>query len=442
MADSSIENLYEIFLRHPQICTDTRNIISGSVFFALKGEYFNGNLFASEALSRGAAFAIVDEKEFATFENIILVEDVLQTLQELARHHRQVLGKKKLRVFALTGSNGKTTTKELIARVLAKEFKTHFTKGNLNNHIGVPLTMLQLTEEHEMAVIEMGANHLKEIELLCSIAQPDFGLITNIGLAHLEGFGGEDGVLIGKTELFSALAKCGGTAFVFADDERIIKQSSSLKTILYGTKENAEVKGKLISAEPFVKFEWGAKEIAMHAVQTKLVGIYNLPNLVAACAVGNYFAIGEKEIDEAISFYSPDNNRSQLMQFGSNTLLLDAYNANPSSMKVAIENFAKMKGEKKMIVLGDMFELGETSQKEHQNIVNLIGEKIPEATVVLVGELFAKTKYKYNSIKFPDSKTAAEWMKNNLQENSLILIKGSRGMKMEQCANVLLPQGH
>ena len=262
MINSSTEKLYQLFLRHPQVCTDTRNVIPGSIYFALKGGNFNGNLFAEEALSKGAAFAVVDEKEFVRNEKYFLVDDVLSALQNLARYHRQILGQKKLRVFALTGSNGKTTTKELLARVLSKKFKTLFTQGNLNNHIGVPLTLLQLTDEHEMAVIEMGANHQKEIELLCSIAEPDFGLITNIGLAHLEGFGGPEGVFIGKMELFVALEKRGGTALVFSDDERIVERAKSLKHISYGTNENAEVKGKLIASDPFVRFAWQTKEIS------------------------------------------------------------------------------------------------------------------------------------------------------------------------------------
>ncbi|HET6991999.1 MAG TPA: UDP-N-acetylmuramoyl-tripeptide--D-alanyl-D-alanine ligase, partial [Bacteroidia bacterium] len=322
MTDSRTEKLYDIFLRHPQVCTDTRNIIPGSIFFALKGGNFNGNTFAKEALSRGAALAVIDEKEYSDNENCFLVDDVLTALQNLARHHRQVLGKKKLRVFALTGSNGKTTTKELLARVLSKKFNTLFTKGNLNNHIGVPLTLLQLTAEHEMAVIEMGANHRKEIELLCSIAEPDFGLITNVGLAHLEGFGGAEGVLIGKTELFIDLKKRNGTAFALADDQRIVERASSLKHITYGTVDNSEVKGKLIAADPFVRFEWQANGIANHEVKTQMVGAYNLPNLIAACAAGFYFKIDTKEIDDAIASYAPDNNRSQVVKSGTNTILL------------------------------------------------------------------------------------------------------------------------
>jgi UDP-N-acetylmuramoyl-tripeptide--D-alanyl-D-alanine ligase len=438
MEFTTTEKLYNLFLRHPHISTDTRTIIPESIFFALKGGNFNGNLFAKDALLKGAALAVVDEKEFADNEKSFLVENVLTALQNLARYHRQVLGRKKLRVFALTGSNGKTTTKELLARVLAKKFNTLFTQGNLNNHIGVPLTLLRLTEEHEMAVIEMGANHQGEIALLSSIAEPDFGLITNVGLAHLEGFGGAEGVLKGKTELFRDLEKRNGRVFVFADDERILNSISSLKGTLYGTESFADVSGKLIAADPFVRFEWSSYNVPKHEVQTQMVGAYNVPNLIAACAVGNAFGIDKKEIDEAISSYAPENKRSQLEKHGSNSLILDFYNANPSSMAVAIENISKMPAEKKMVMLGDMFELGETSAAEHQKIINLIGEKIPAAMVVLVGKLFSETKYKYGAKKFPDSITAAEWLKNNLPENSLILIKGSRGMKMEQCADVLM----
>ncbi|MEO5642011.1 MAG: UDP-N-acetylmuramoyl-tripeptide--D-alanyl-D-alanine ligase [Bacteroidia bacterium] len=432
------EKLYSIFLQHPKISTDTRNIIAGSIFFALKGGNFNGNLFAKDALAKGAAYAVIDEMEAGDGEAFLVVEDVLTALQNLARYHRQQLGKKGLRVFGLTGSNGKTTTKELLARVLSKKFNTLFTEGNLNNHIGVPLTLLQLNEAHEMAVIEMGANHQKEIELLSSIAEPDFGLITNVGLAHLEGFGGAEGVLIGKTELFIALAERSGFAFVLSDDERIVHRAAELKQLTYGTKGNADVNGKLISADPFVKFEWSAPAIESHEVQTKMAGAYNLPNLIAACAVGFHFGIEAKEIDDAIASYAPSNARSQLETRGSNSMLLDCYNANPSSMAAAIENMSKMPAKKKILVLGDMFELGDAAAKEHQQVVNLIGEKVPDSTVVLVGKLFANTKYRYNSVKFDDATAAAEWMKKNMPENALILIKGSRGMKMEVIGNVLI----
>jgi len=438
MEFTNTEKLYEIFLLHPQVCTDTRNVQKGSVFFALKGSNFNGNLFAKEALLKGAAYVVVDEIQETKSENFIFVEDALTALQNLAQYHRKKLGQKKLKVLALTGSNGKTTTKELIARVLSKKFKTHFTSGNLNNHIGVPLTLLQLNESHEIAVIEMGANHQKEIEFLCAITEPDFGLITNVGMAHLEGFGGPQGVLLGKTELFSNLSKNGGFAFVMSDDPRLLERAGDIAKQTYGTNNDATIKGNLIEANPFVVFEWQGNKIAKHSVRTQIIGDYNFMNLIAACAVGNYFEIDEKEIDDAIASYVPDNNRSQLINCGTNTLVLDAYNANPSSMIAAIDNLARMKNEKKIIILGDMFELGEESTYQHQQIVNLIAEKIPAATLLLVGELFSKTKYKYNSIKFSDSKSAAIWIGINFPSNSLILIKGSRGVKMERCADVLM----
>jgi UDP-N-acetylmuramoyl-tripeptide--D-alanyl-D-alanine ligase len=438
MEFTNTEKLYEIFLLHPQVCTDTRNVQKGSIFFALKGSNFNGNIFAKEALLKGAAYVVVDEIQETKSENFIFVEDALTALQNLAQYHRKKLGKKKLKVLALTGSNGKTTTKELIARVLSKKFKTHFTSGNLNNHIGVPLTLLQLNESHEIAVIEMGANHQKEIEFLCAITEPDFGLITNVGMAHLEGFGGPQGVLLGKTELFSNLLKNGGFAFLMSDDTRLVERAGDIAKQTYGTNNDATIKGNLIEANPFVVFEWQGNKIAKHTVKTQMIGDYNVTNLIAACAVGNYFEIDEKEIDDAIASYVPDNNRSQLIKSGTNTLVLDAYNANPSSMIAAIDNLARMKNEKKIIILGDMFELGEESTYQHQQIINLIAEKIPAATLLLVGELFSKTKYKYNSIKFSDSKSAASWIGINFPSNSLILIKGSRGVKMERCADVLM----
>lgn len=427
---TSTEQLYAIFCRQPSVCTDTRAIIPGSIFFALKGENFNGNAFAAEALKKGAAYAVIDEAEFAG-ENTLLVNDVLEALQELAKHHRNALGKNGLRVFGLTGSNGKTTTKELLARVLAKKFNTLFTQGNLNNHIGVPLTLLQLKAAHEMAVIEMGANHQKEIELLSSICDPDFGLITNVGLAHLEGFGGAEGVLKGKTELFTHLRNKNGIALVLADDERVMKISEGMQRLTYGTDENSEVKGILISADPFVRFAWEANGIARHEVQTQMAGSYNLPNLLAACAAGVHFGISASDIDEALASYSPSNARSQLEKRGSNTLILDCYNANPSSMAAAIDNLSKLSAERKIIVLGDMFELGESAAEEHQRVTDLIGEKLKGATVLLVGKLFGATRGYAQMIRLPDANAAAEWVKNNQPENSLILVKGSRGMKME-----------
>ncbi|HLG03173.1 MAG TPA: UDP-N-acetylmuramoyl-tripeptide--D-alanyl-D-alanine ligase [Bacteroidia bacterium] len=436
MAFVSTEELYTIFLRYPKISTDTRAIQPGSIFFALRGANFNGNLFVKEALEKGAAYAVADEIR-GKDDRVLPVPDVLFALQELGRHHREQLGKKGLKVLALTGSNGKTTTKELLARVLSRKFRTLFTEGNLNNQIGVPLTLLRLTTMHEMAVIEMGANHRGEIAMLCTILFPDYGLITNIGLAHLEGFGGPEGVLKGKTELFRFLEKRDGTAFVFADDPNLVDAAQKLNTLTYGTGEDAAISGKLLSTDPFVKFEW-KKYGERYTVQTQLLGGYNLPNLLAACAVGSYFAIPPEQINEAIAAYIPSNTRSQLEEAGTNTLILDYYNANPSSMEAAIENFAKIPAEKKLLILGDMFELGEVAAAEHQRIVDLAGEKVPGAMMLLIGKLFAATEDDFNTVRLPDAVTAAEWLQTNMPENTLILIKGSRGMKLEQCADVLM----
>jgi UDP-N-acetylmuramoyl-tripeptide--D-alanyl-D-alanine ligase len=426
---NNTDKLYQLFLRHPLVSTDTRKIIPGSIFFALKGENFNGNKFAAEALSKGAAYAVIDEEEFSAGAQMILVEEVLRALQDLANHHRRELRKKGLKVFGLTGSNGKTTTKELLARVLSKKFNTLFTEGNLNNHIGVPLTLLRLTDQHEMAVIEMGANHIGEIAALCEIAEPDFGLITNIGLAHLEGFGGAEGVLKGKTELFRFLEKHNGTAFVFADDERLIDASKTISQIFYGTTEKPKIHGRLISSDPFVKFEWTSGE-QTHVVQTHLAGGYNLPNLIAACAAGNCFGIPDEAINESIASYVPSNNRSQIEHRGTNTVILDCYNANPSSMAVAIENVAKMPSKRKILILGDMFELGESSAIEHQRIATAALEKVKGETVILVGKHFSRVNAA-GSILLPDAAAVLEWLKKNPPEDALILVKGSRGMKME-----------
>jgi UDP-N-acetylmuramoyl-tripeptide--D-alanyl-D-alanine ligase len=437
MTFTTIEQLYAIFLQHREISTDTRKILPGSIFFALKGQNFNGNTFAAEALEKGAAYAVIDEPAYAKGDKTLLVEDVLETLQELAHYHREKLGRKGLVVFALTGSNGKTTTKELLARVLGKKFKTLSTEGNLNNHIGVPLTLLRLDETHEMAVIEMGANHKGEIAKLCEIAEPEYGMITNIGLAHLEGFGSPNGIVRGKTELFRYLEENHGDALVLADDERLIQHGLGIRNVLYGTTSNAEVRGSLISADPYVHFEWGTKEAAPHEVQTQLAGAYNLPNLLAACAAGHYFEIPVAEIDEAISSYTPSNNRSQIEKCGSNTVILDCYNANPSSMEAALSNISKMPAQNKILVLGDMFELGDAAKTEHQKVVDFIAQEMPDAITVLVGKLFASTSPNSEVHRLPTTEAATEWIKEHKPENSVILIKGSRGMKMEQVAEAI-----
>lgn len=434
---TTTQTLYGHFLAHPQVSTDTRNIVPDCLFFALKGANFNGNRFAAAALEQGAAFAVVDEPEAVTDARCLLVADVLASLQDLARHHRSALGANGLRVIGLTGSNGKTTTKELVARVLSQQFRTHFTLGNLNNHIGVPLTLLQLTSAHEVAVIEMGANHQREIDALSRIAVPDFGLITNIGLAHLEGFGGPEGVLKGKTELFQFLAETGGTAFLLADEARLSGWRDRLPVHTYGSTPDAEVHGELLAADPFVRFRWQAGGGAWHEVQTQLAGAYNVPNLLAAACIGGAFGISAAAINVALESYVPDNNRSQLVQRGNLRLLLDAYNANPSSMEAAVINAAGLAAAEKLLVLGDMFELGDVAAVEHQRITDLLAKLLPTARVLLVGAHFAATQDACGFVRLPDSAAAAAWVAANRPQQGLVLIKGSRGMKMERVSDVL-----
>jgi UDP-N-acetylmuramoyl-tripeptide--D-alanyl-D-alanine ligase len=434
---TTTEQLYEVFRTNPLISTDTRNIFPGCIFFALKGGNFNGNKFTAEALVKGAAYAVVDEHQYVSSERCLLVEDVLKALQDLAAHHRKILGASGLKVIALTGSNGKTTTKELMARVLEKKYNVLFTDGNLNNHIGVPLTLLRLNPSHEIAVIEMGANHQGEIRDLCAIADPDFGLITNIGLAHLEGFGGEEGVFKGKTEMFVHLAKKNAFAFLLEDEVRLFHFKSQLKHMTYGLSVTADVQGAIFDNTEFVQYEWHAADVPKRDVRTQMIGSYNLPNMLAAIAVGLYFDISPDHIDEAIASYVPDNNRSQLEKRGSNTLILDCYNANPSSMIAAIENMAVTPAKNKVLILGDMFELGDSSASEHQRIVNFLGEKTPDAVVIIVGKHFAATTDGCNFRRMKDAEEVRLWLDENTPTESLILIKGSRGMKMEICAEAI-----
>jgi UDP-N-acetylmuramoyl-tripeptide--D-alanyl-D-alanine ligase len=429
---TSITQLYRIYQSHPAISTDTRTISSGCIFFALKGGNFNGNKFAAEALSKGAAYAVVDEADAVVSESCLLVEDVLIALQNLAKHHRISLGKNGLRVVALTGSNGKTTTKELLARVLSARYKTLATEGNLNNHIGVPLTLLKLKAEHEVAVIEMGANHQKEIEMLCEIAQPDFGLITNIGLAHLEGFGGPEGVFKGKTEMFRHLIAHNGFAFLLEDEPRVHAFKNQIPHLTYGLAATADIAGELIPGHEFVHYRWKNTDGRVFEVHSQMIGSYNLPNMLAATACGIKLGVAPEEINRAISEYVPTNNRSQIEKRGSNTFILDYYNANPSSMIAAIENMAVTPAKNKMLILGDMFELGESTATEHQYIVNLVAAKIPDAKVILVGDNFAATNCNPAYMKINSAEEAGFYLRKEIAEEYLILIKGSRGMKMEK----------
>ncbi len=422
--NNNTEKIYELYSKAYKVSTDTRSIEKDSIFFALKGATFNGNRFAQQALERGAKAAVVDEAGYVTSEKTILVDDVLEALQDLARYHRRKL---KTLIIGLTGSNGKTTTKELMTCVLSKKFNTHATKGNLNNHIGVPLTLLSILPDHEMAVVEMGANHQKEIEMLCRIAEPDYGYITNFGKAHLEGFGGIEGVIKGKTELYQYLKREKKKVLINLDDPIQIKKSKGIKGYSFG-KEKGDIIVKLIENQsPFITVFYKGLEI-----QTQLVGTYNFTNVASAIAIGNYFEIRKEIIQEAIEEYVPENNRSQLIEKGKKQILLDAYNANPSSMQVALRNFSKVEG-KKSVILGDMFELGKYAAEEHQKIVDLALENEFDQ-IIVVGNHFHEIQKEI--IRFSSTDELIEYLKRN-HVNNKILIKGSRGMKLETILDYL-----
>jgi len=422
-----IEDIYNIYQRHPSIQTDTRKLKAGDIFFALKGPNFNGNAFAKQAIDNGAACVVIDEKEYEIPGKTFLVPDVLLALQQLALHHRKQFD---FPFIAITGSNGKTTTKELIHAVLSSKFKTYTTEGNLNNHIGVPLTILKIKPDAQMAVIEMGANHLKEITGYCQIALPTHGLITNCGKAHLEGFGSEEGVRKGKGELFDHLRTLThGFAFVMWDYDYLREMSKGISGIIkYGTKDNDHVIGKIIPSETFLKAQI-TQGLDDGIITTQLVGDYNLPNVLAAVTVGKFFEVPENKIRSAIENYVPSNSRSQLIEKGSNKIILDAYNANPSSMKLAIENFAKKNSENKILMLGAMAELGKESLQEHQRIIDLV-KKYPWKQVAFVGGDFLKLSHPF--LSFENSLKAKEWFVNQHFQNSYILVKGSRSMEMEK----------
>ncbi len=431
---TSISELYELFLQNSIVCTDTRNIIPGSIFFALKGENFNANTFAAEAIEKGSVFAVIDEPEYKKGENFLLVNDVLKSLQNLAEHHRRQL---KIPVIGITGTNGKTTTKELINSVLKEKYKCFATKGNLNNHIGVPLSLLSLTKEHEVAVIEMGASKPGDIEELCNIAFPDYGIITNIGRAHLEGMGGFEGVLKTKTELFKHIKLHGKLVFVNVDDELLMENAKGFETFTCGKNESADVVGELVSGDEELVVKWNTKNNMVETIaNSHLPGSYNFPNIMAAICIGTYFGLSKEQINKGIENYIPTNNRSQVIKSGSNTILMDAYNANPSSVEAALENFNRIKAEKKSIILGEMLELGETSQKEHEHIIALI-EKMELTQTYFVGNNFLSLREKFQKHSyFKDVSELLEFLKKSPIHNSFILIKGSRGNKLERLSEV------
>lgn len=421
----TIEQLYELYLQHPSVQTDTRKLKEGDIFFALSGPNFNGNDFAKQAIDAGAAYAIVDQDIANTGDQILRTDNVLNTLQLLAKHHREQFT---IPFIAITGSNGKTTTKELVSTVLSSHYKTSSTQGNLNNHIGVPLTLLQIRHDAEMAVIEMGANHQKEIKSYCDYAEPTHGIITNCGKAHLEGFGGEEGVRKGKGELFDYLRTNDGTAFIFNDYEYLRKMSKGISPVVsYGTAEG-DVTGIALPAEIFLAVQLtGIAEDGI--IKTHLTGDYNLPNVLCAVTVGKHFNVPVEKIIQSIENYVPGNSRSQMVVKGSNHIILDAYNANPSSMKAAIENIAKMQANRKILMLGAMMELGEESIAEHKKIIELIGDYHWDK-VVLVGGDFGKSNHPY--IFLNNSSEAGNWLKEQSPEDAYILIKGSRSMHMEK----------
>jgi UDP-N-acetylmuramoyl-tripeptide--D-alanyl-D-alanine ligase len=419
-----IAALYRIYLQHPHVATDTRKLTRGSLYFALKGSNFNGNQFAKQALEMGAAYAIIDEPIDSSDARLIQVNNALETLQQLAGFHRKQL---KIPVLAITGSNGKTTTKELVSTVLSSHFRTYTTVGNLNNHIGIPLTLLSIGLDAEMAVIEMGANHQQEIAGYCTYVEPTHGIITNCGKAHLEGFGGIAGVRKGKGELYDFLSGHDGTAFVYSDYDYLQQMSLSIPHIVWYGSNRGLIQGKEISSTPFLTIQTtGALELKL---TTQLVGSYNLPNVLCAVTVGHFFGVPPEKIQQAIENYAPTNSRSQWMNWHGNQVILDAYNANPSSMKLAIENFSRQPGERKILLLGAMKELGEDSWEEHRALVELI-QSLHFNEVILVGGDFRLIQHPFRY--FEHSADAGKWLREQHLQDALLLVKGSRSMQMEK----------
>lgn len=425
-----ISHIHNLFLKCNAVSIDTRKIEPNSMFVAIKGDNFDANTFAKEALEKGASYVIIDNEDYFIDQRTVLVENSLTALQELAKYHRQYL---KLPIIALTGSNGKTTTKELINVVLSKKFNTKATIGNLNNHIGVPLTLLSFTSETQMGIVEMGANHKKEIEFLCELAKPDFGYITNFGKAHLEGFGGVEGVIQGKSEMYDYLSKNNKMAFINLEDSIQVEKSKKMNFYSFGVnKEKADVNINSVTANPFVEISF-----SNFLIKTHLIGLYNSNNINAALTIGKYFGVDDLAIKEALEGYIPENNRSQLLSKGTNRIILDAYNANPSSMAVAVENFLQLDNANKIMVLGDMFELGVESNQEHKAIVNsLLNAK--EVVCFFIGkEFYVNQIHKSNFYFYETFESFSDFLKNFKIQNSSILIKGSRGMALERTLSFL-----
>ncbi|MFN2261761.1 MAG: UDP-N-acetylmuramoyl-tripeptide--D-alanyl-D-alanine ligase [Psychroflexus sp.] len=425
--EKNLNEIYSTFNESIGVCTDTRTLKKNQVFFALRGENFDGHNFVEKALKKGASKAVIDDSDFEN-ENTILVENVLETLQKLANYHRKVLD---IPIIAITGSNGKTTTKKLVSEVLSTEFKIKATQGNLNNHIGVPLTLLSFTHDIEIGIVEMGANHQKEIDFLCKIAEPSYGYITNFGKAHLEGFGGIEGVIKGKSELYDFLIENKGLIFLNRDDDIQVEKAIDHKHYSIGESHLSDCNVNFIEADPYVKVEYEN----MH-ISSQLTGTYNFKNISAGIGVGRYFGIEIENIKKAIESFQPEDMRSQIIEKDHLKILLDAYNANPTSMEAALKSFKKMSADKHVVILGDMFEIGETSAEEHNNILKLAtGLKFNQ--IYTCGEAFAKVAKSFDKVEAFDN---IQNLKNNLKskdfKNSFILIKGSRGMKMETLTDV------
>lgn len=426
----SIIDLYDLFIHNPQITTDSRNCPKGSIFFALKGDKFDGNQYAGKALASGCVYAVIDNPDYYIGERTILVDNVLKTLQQLAHHHRKVLG---LPIIGITGTNGKTTTKELLAAVLSTKFNLLYTEGNFNNHIGVPLTLLRLTHDHEMAVIEMGASHPGDIKELVDIVHPNYGIITNVGRAHLEGFGSFEGVIRTKGELYDYIRRSKGKIFIKKENEYLQSIAKGIEQITYGNGDNAFASGQVVSCDPFLVFNW-KQQGKLHTVETHIIGSYNLDNVLAAVAVGRFFKIPAERISRAIAAYEPTNNRSQFKKTDNNELIIDAYNANPSSMKVALDNFITMPVQPKAIILGDMRELGPTSDELHAEVVAQI-KKGQFDKVFLCGEHFSKVGKEFSP--FATTEAMVEELRKQPLKGYHILIKGSHSMGLEKLADIL-----
>ena len=421
-----ISNIHSKFLETSGTCTDTRNILNNSMFFALKGGNFNGNKYALKAIEDGCKYALVDEAKYAIDDRFILVEDVLKSLQTLANYHRNQFD---IPLIGITGSNGKTTTKELIGAVLETTYKTLYTKGNLNNHIGVPLTLLELNNDHEVAIIEMGASKPGDIKELAEIAEPNYGIITNIGTAHIEGFGSLDGVINTKKELYDFILGAEGKIFINHEDKTLNEiVPKHLLHITYGEEEQSYIYGQLTKLTPFVHLAWRTSRYVSPIIETKLVGKYNFTNFLAAIAVGYYLDVDKNEINRALTDYTPSNNRSQVTTTESNMIIVDCYNANPSSMHSALESFKEIESGKRVAILGDMLELGNISMQEHQKTVDYL--KAQNLSAYLVGAEFEKTTT--DLLKFSNTEELVSYLSTHPISDSLVLIKGSRGIQLEK----------